>query len=225
MCAASKGNGLKGSKYWLQNFVNDPDLARVLNNKIQEKLPEVGSIEWLSPLKSMGYKEFKVKDIPFDSHPDLTFWPSNGPSWDAIGKGNDGITLLVEAKAHKDETKSKCRASDTNSINLIKKTMKETHDAISPKHTYKESVWYEEFYRLGNRLSFLKKLRQQGLPVVLLLINFIGDYTHHPTTIDSWQKHYDTIFSKMLGKEVDFNNEIIILNIETPLPNKSDDRQ
>jgi hypothetical protein len=165
MACLGKAREHKGSKFWIQTLVN-LDHGRALSKAIQTEDRSIGEIKWLSPLRSDNYGELHTKQIPGLKKADLSFWPRKGPLWDGVGVDDKGCILLVEAKAHVSETKSKCRASSGMSKNLINQSLNQTHDALSfPPHNYDEDIWLNEYYQFGNRLAFFVKLRAQGYHV------------------------------------------------------------
>lgn len=211
MSNTSIGRGEKGSKFWIQTLVTIGQ--EYLLNEIKHQLPHITTIKWESPKVSERYKELKTKDINQIEGASLAFWPDNGPWWDAIGIANDGTILLVEAKAHTKETKTKCKATAQKSKNLIKKSLMATHQALATKgHKYVESIWYSDFYQLANRLSFLNHLSNQEFKVKLILLNIVDDPTYIKTSQVEWKEHYDDVFQKMLGTSV-LPSNVILLNL------------
>ena len=86
-------------------------------------------------MKSESYKEYQLKKPKIfstifglskeDFKYKFSFWANNQPHWDAIATSSDGeILYLFEAKAHLNELKSKINATDQNSIEKIKTSMK-----------------------------------------------------------------------------------------------------
>ncbi len=182
----------------MQTLVN-LDNGEALSRAVQSADQNIGAIKWLSSLYEDDYKELKTDQIEGVEKKDLQFWPNNGPWWDGVGIDEKGCIILVEAKGHTRETMTKCSAKSERSIQRIKQSMKEVHDSLVPTHTYNEDVWYRQYYQLGNRLTFLVKLREKGLNVKLVLLNIVDDPTHIKTTEDQWREHYNEVFSNMLG--------------------------
>ena len=209
----SKVRGSKGSKFWIQTLVN-LDNGNALAKAIQSLDKSIGNIEWISPLKEDSYGEYKANKIPRVDKEHLSFWPDKGPWWDAIGIDGEGCILLVEAKANIGETRTSCNATSETSIDKIKQSMKEAHDSITLSlniiHNYDENAWLNKYYQLGNRLTFLVKLREQGYNVKLILLNIIDDPTYKATSIDEWKKHYEEVFQIMLGTKTCPDNVNIV---------------
>lgn len=211
MSNMSIGRGEKGSKFWMQTLVTIGEES--LLHEIRKQLPGISTITWKSPGKNDNYKESKTTDIQEIKGIDLGFWPDNGPWWDAVGISDDETVLLVEAKAHIQETKTKCNATAEDSKRLIKQSLMATHKALSTKgHKYDESLWYSKYYQLGNRLTFLKNLSNQK-NVKLILLNIVDDPTHIKTSDFEWKKHYDEVFQQMLGDK-SIPKDVILLNID-----------
>jgi len=212
MSNTSIGRGEKGSKFWIQTLVSIGE--EYLLNEIKCQLPQISTITWKSPRIGDNYKELKTKNITGITGANLAFWPDNGPWWDAVGITDDGLVILVEAKAHTQETRSKCKAEADDSKMLIKQSLMTTHKMLASKgHKYDESVWYSKFYQLANRLTFLHNLENQKFNVKLVLLNIIDDPTYIKTSEDEWKKHYKEVFQNMLGSSV-LPNNVILLNIK-----------
>jgi len=204
MSNTSKGRGEKGSKFWMQTLVN-LDGGKTLEKAVQKEDSSIGEIRWLSPLKADNYAELKTEGITGINKSILLFWPDNGPWWDGVGIDDKGCILLFEAKAHITETKSHCTATDPNSVLKIKNSMRDAHQSLTagmPNSAYyDEHVWFKEYYQLGNRLTFLAKLREQHVNVKLVLLNIVEDPTHISTPEKEWKDHYKEVFKKMLGQD------------------------
>lgn len=224
-----QGRGKKGSKFWIQTLVNIDD-GEILSKEIQKVDSSIRNVTWLSPLKKDNYKELKIKEIiekcSISSikhmHTDLSFWPDKGPWWDAVGIASESNTIiLVEAKAHIDETMTKCLAKDLGSITLIKKSMKAAYDdlnynleqSIVNNHIYNDNIWFNKYYQLGNRLTFMVQLRKLGFDVKLILLNIIDDPTHIATSRIKWESHYKEVFQSMLGS-VNCPEHVLMVNFD-----------
>lgn len=212
MSNTSIGRGEKGSKYWMQTLILNSQVH--LLNAIKGQLPKIRAIKWKSPIATNNYKELKTEDITEIKGAKLDFWPDNGPWWDAVGIADDGTVLLVEAKAHITETKSKCTATSEKSQSLIKASLMETHKRLAIKgHLYDAALWYSKYYQLANRLTFLNNLTSQGYNVKLILLNIINDPTYIKTSDVEWNNHYKDVFDKMLGCP-NVPQNVILLNIK-----------
>ena len=206
-----KGQAVKGSQYWLQQFVNNRQ--EELNNLILMSSPSLltflgkeRSIQWKSPLRETGYQEYRNEFLELENvrkgrRIELEkYWPRMGPQWDgyATVAGKDGQKgfVLVEAKAHVNEMKSSIRAKDLDSRFLIGSTMKETMEAMGSRAPIE--IWQNRYYQLANRLAYLYILNEKmGIPTWLVLVNFLDDRTHIPTDSLKWVEHYQEVFSEM----------------------------
>ena len=66
---------------------------------------------------------------------------------------------------------------------------------------------------MGNRLTFLLKLREQGYNVKSVLLNIVDDLTHIVTSLPEWKKHYKDVFQIVLGK-VKYPDNLIMVNFD-----------
>ena len=214
----SISRGKKGSKFWIQTLVNLDD-GKALTKEIQKIDSTIHSIEWKSPLRcndiNRSYQELKTNGIDGITKEMLEIWPDNGPWWDGVGIAqteNSDTIILVEAKAHINKTKSKCRATSEDSINKIRDVLEYTNSKLSIK-PYNKNIWEEHYYQLSNRLVFLLHLKEQGVNVSLLLLNIVDDPTYILTSELEWEKHYEEVFESMLGNRKT-PNDVIILNFQ-----------
>lgn len=96
---------------------------------------------------------------------------------------------------------------------MIKQSMQEAHDSLTNSHNYDEEAWLNKYYQLGNRLTFLVKLREQRYNVKLVLLNIVDDPTHIATSLDAWKKHYGEVFQIMIGR-ADYADNVIMVNFD-----------
>jgi len=80
--------------------------------------------------------------------------------------------LLVEAKAHLDELKSRCGAKEKGGLRQIRDALAVLKRALGVDE---ECDWLNGYYQLANRLAVLNFLTQNGVPARLVLIYFTGD--------------------------------------------------
>lgn len=205
-----KGN--KGSKYCIQRYI-DVDSNELSNYMFAASTSLLSFADlslvtdWISPLKKNNYYEYRddfLDDLDlninlYDTYKKLRdFWPKNGPQWDGLatvnGKNNEKGVILVEAKAHVSETQSDMKASSIESINKIKKALKETQLYMG----IRENDWTKEYYQLANRIAYLYFMNvKMNIPTWLVLINFVDDKTYIPTNKSDWLTHYNKIFNDM----------------------------
>ena len=95
--------------------------------------------------------------------------------------------------------------------------MKEVHEKYYPMNDF--DVWMKEYYQLGSRMTFLKKLKEllpdannrEITDVKLLLINFVDDFIHKPEPKEVWEKYYREVFEKMTGS-AEVPEDVIVIN-------------
>lgn len=182
----------KGSQKWLQVAVNER--ADVLNRAIIEAagLHPSTSIEWLSPLASKNYVEYRDGDfikqlrIELPKRSLASFWPKRGPVWDGLARTSNGDVLLVEAKAHIAEMVSPASKTSPASLAKINRALEETRQALAPRTN---TSWSGTFYQYTNRLAhlyFLRVLNKQSARMVFLY--FVGDQEMGgPTSREEWE--------------------------------------
>ncbi|WP_162849728.1 hypothetical protein [Anaeroplasma bactoclasticum] len=203
------GKALKGSKHWIQEYINTPLLTKELNEKI-----EFQNIEWISPLEKDNYREYsslkglKRKDLYLDKLDNKKIWPTGRmPQWDAIGiVGND--LILVEAKAHVEEIYSKMSGIDEQR----KKYIEDLFGKIN----------LNKYYQIANRIVVSKNLNQyyidNELPnrVTLIFIYFLNDNTLSPNYKKdrlSFEEALDKINKEINYKNKYDNVKIILLDV------------
>jgi hypothetical protein len=188
----------KGSQKWIQKLVNEkPEL---LNLQIRRnlELSEDENIQWLSPLRSDRYAEYrdqaflKLLDLELKQTSLAQFWPRGGPRWDALGKSSSKL-FLVEAKSHISELISTLKAKNPNSERRITESLKETMDHLGSETDFD---WSRGFYQYANRLAYLYLLRKNQLPAYLVFVYFVNDLEMRgPTTIHEWKGAIELLHS------------------------------
>ncbi len=208
----SKGRAVKGSKFWVQTIINSS-----MRLDLEEKIG-LGPITWLSPLRAEGYTEYKLNQENMRSQlkltkEDLAFWPQNEPQWDAIGVAGDTI-ILVEAKAHIEETVTNMSATSNESIARITKAMKEIFDIMNHLGNGNFESWVHKYYQLGNRLTFLQKLNQMpNKKAKLVLLNIVEDPTYKCTSMAEWETHTKAVFNEITGSP-ETPEHVIVVNFQ-----------
>ena len=194
----------KGSQKWLQDLVNDcPEL---LDEAIRLETSEISTpIEWVSPLADDDFAEYRdacfldklgvsLNDVPLDA-----FWPSQGPQWDALGKTRGGQIILLEAKAHVDESISSCKAEREKSRALIGKSLESVKSYVGARPS---ADWMENFYQYGNRLAHLYLLRHlNGVPAFLVNLYFLNavEMIQHGNTVPNVVAEWEAAIAKQEG--------------------------
>lgn len=212
MSNTSNSKATKGSKFWMQEIVNNDLLEAQLEELLGEK-----NLRWIMPLQVESYKEYQLKEPKIFSEvlglsresfrENFSFWATNQPRWDAIAVSANGkILYLFEAKAHIKEMLSKISASNPDSIEKITNSMRKVFGGISDANSKNFTTWTDKYYQLGNRLTFLHFMNQMTLPkicrTVLVLLNITDDETYISTTKEDWSQHYKEVFQEMLGRKV-----------------------
>ena len=182
----------RGSQKWLQVGVNES--PEVLNSAIRvaAKMAPDTDIEWLSPLESEDYAEYRdqafVKKLRLnlDNRPLSEFWPLRGPVWDGLARTSTGEVLLVEAKAHIPEMVTPASQASKLSLERIEKALAETRRVLAPRTTVS---WTGTFYQYTNRLAHLYFLRGINRKKVrLVFLYFIGDSdVRGPDSREKWE--------------------------------------
>jgi len=109
------------------------------------------------------------------------FWPQTGalPNWDAVGRANlngQMTWLIVEAKSHLGELNSICKAKGKDvggGREQIIGAFRATQTSLGI--TTGADAWLGPFYQFSNRLAFLNFFVNEGIPVRLLFLYFLGD--------------------------------------------------
>lgn len=184
--------GAKGSLKWIQIAVNDR--SALLGAAVQRATGIESPIEWVSPLRSLQFEEYRdgafLSSIGCDHlSSDLEgFWPKRGPQWDALGCAAE-TRLLVEAKSHLKELFSPPTAARGASLAQIQGSLAETSSYLSAKPNV---PWGPYFYQLVNRIAHLWFLRRNAVDARLLLVNFLGDSEMNgPKSALEWEAAYE----------------------------------
>ena len=178
-----QGPSLRGSQRWLQIAVNrcpdviDSAIADALNLCPGEE------IEWLSPLESDCFAEYrdakflKRLGVSLEKRPLKDFWPKKGPQWDGLARTSRGL-LLLEAKANIPELDSTPTGAAGDSLKKIKASLKKTKRFLKVSS---ETDWSQCFYQYANRLAHLYLLRELNcLDAYLVFVYFVDDRTRLP---------------------------------------------
>jgi len=205
-------NGTKGSLFWIQVLINE--YPKVLYKAVVEQTHiHDHHIHWLSPLKVDQFAEYRddsfIETLGLGQFKEQLkeFWPRNGPQWDALGRCSEkGPYFLVEAKANAPEILSSSKAKSEKSIELIRRRLSETAQAFG---CTPNEHWTKSYYQYANRLAQLHFLRSICcVDAYLLLIYFVDDTTHIPTSQPEWvkalelQKHLMNLDSHRMMKRV-----------------------
>ena len=189
------GRAFAGSQRQIQTFVNDHPFE--LSDAVSRCLsldPAIVKIEWVSPLKVLGYMEYRDGDfLRALGMERLTtalreFWPSGGPCWDALGKIilNEGRLgcILIEAKSHVNEIYGNGCGASGASLQQIQGALNRTKKWIG---VVSDADWTGKLYQSANRYAHLYFLRViGGIDAYLVNVYFIAD-PRSPTSIQDWE--------------------------------------
>ena len=192
----------KGSQRWLQKLANrQPEL---LNDTLrcQLGLTDRKMITWLSPRESDDFAEYRDQEfleclgISLEYRSLASFWPSNGPQWDALGKTSCGDLLIVEAKAHTPELESPPCGACPSSLALIQQSLREAGQHFKAETTI---GWSKVYYQYANRLAHLYFLRELNrLPAWLIFLYFVkAEDVAGPKSAEEWRPAIETMHTHL----------------------------
>ncbi len=127
----------RGSQRWLQVAVNRR--PEVISSAIAQALclPDGEEIEWLSPLESDGFAEYRDGQfldrlgVDLDCRTLEDFWPKGGPQWDGLARTSGDRIILLEAKANIPELDSSpTGAKSEKSLQKIETALTETKEFL-----------------------------------------------------------------------------------------------
>ena len=180
------------SEHWLRVCVNGArDLlsAQVTQTFGWDKSER---IDWRSPVEEDCYAEYfdqsfldRIEVQPSQT-PLKEFWPPGGPRWDGLAKTDSGKVLLVEAKAHIDESVDYGSGASAKSYRQIQGSLAAAKRAFRGSD---RSSWESPFYQYANRLAHLYFLRElNGIDAYLLFIYFAdAPDVPEPCSAEEWR--------------------------------------
>jgi hypothetical protein len=162
MSRFSQAEAAKGSQKWIQILVNQK--TDVIDNEIKTSLslPSNEIIEWLSPLGSKKFAEYKDEEFLLKLGIDPVevklhdFWPKSGPRWDALATSSSGKLFLVEVKSHIPELISTCTAGKKS-----KSRIEESLEATKKRFGVRSNHDWTKFYQYANRLAHVHWLSKK----------------------------------------------------------------
>ena len=177
---------IQGPQLHLQNLVNR--FPGVLDAACG-----LGEIEWGSPLAHDSYREYQ--DAAFLARLGLSlappntlaaFLPTEGPRWGALGRLVTGEVVLAEALSSVEELFTSCPDTDSESVALIHKSLKETQFVLKAEPGI---GWESPFYHYVSRLAHAYLLHNlNGVPVYLVFVYLLGDPSvKGPATRAEWE--------------------------------------
>lgn len=176
----------------------------LLSQKVSEALG-AESVTWLDfPFSKNGMplqddREFKGLEFLTDARilgKWAYFWPRSGnaQNWDAVGKAvieGKEAWVLVEAKAHVEEVKSRCGAISRRSRAQIMDVLAEVWEYLGATSQPLEH-WFEPYYQFANRLAVLYFLGREGIAAHLVNVYFYGERERAgwecPQSPSEWEK-------------------------------------
>lgn len=191
---------LRGSRLQLRSYIagRQAELNQILLTRLGVAGADYSNIDWVSPLVSSGYAEYRDSDLLRQVglsrlEDDLReFWPENGPCWDGLAVAHNAddtkerALILVEAKSHRLEVcGSGCRATAAESKEKIELAFNATKNWLAVRRGI---PWNSSLYQYANRLAYLYFFRVIANPVVeawLINIYFTGD-PYRPTSQEQW---------------------------------------
>jgi len=159
----------------------------LLSQKVSKALG-AKMVSWLDfPFSTNGAplrddREFKGLEFLTDIHileKWAHFWPQSGnaQNWDAVGRAvieGKEAWVLVEAKAHVEEVKSRCGATSSQSRAQIMGILAEVRENLGATEQPLEH-WLEPYYQFANRLAVLYFLDREGIAAHLVNLYFYGE--------------------------------------------------
>lgn len=175
----------RGSQYWLQTLI------ATAPQRLDEAIG-LGTLEWLSPLGSDDFAEYRDAGfldrlgVELTKRPLDTFWPSSGPVWDGLARTPWGASILVEAKSHVSEMSSDCAAESPQSRVMIESALRETKEAFDVDA---DIDWCTDHYQYANRLAHAYLMNElNAVPTELAFVYFVGDSEMNgPATRKDWE--------------------------------------
>lgn len=173
--------GQRGSLKWVQRLINHH--AELIDDPLRAalRLADGDAIEWVSPLASDGYAEYRDGaalerlGVTLPKRKLEDFWPARGPQWDALARTRSGKAILVEAKAHVRELISGASAAtDPVARGKIDAALTATRQHLGAE--VGTDRWMSPFYQYANRLAHLHPLRDlNGIDAHLVFLYFLND--------------------------------------------------
>ncbi|MDM7986633.1 MAG: hypothetical protein QUS13_04815 [Smithella sp.] len=127
-----------GSLKDIQTLINK--YPEIMNRQICDKVGRHFNIDWKSPLEKDDYAEYRdgdfLKKLEISTKIEIplsSFWPKNGPQWDALGVAEHAV-FIVEAKANIPEMVSPACSASPESKAKIQKSLSEVKDFLNVRN-------------------------------------------------------------------------------------------
>jgi hypothetical protein len=211
----------------LQDYVNKHEA--VLTGALMEAVPNwsresVANLRWVSPLAKDDYAEYRDADFLNvvgldDSVAELArFWPSRGPSWDALAtirdpdSGGRAGVILVEAKSHISEIYGNGCQAGPRSRGLIEKALAAAKQWCGANS---DADWTGPLYQSANRIAHLYFIRELvKYPAWLVNLYFINDPIDR-TDHDTWRAELRKVKASLgLTSTVPFTIDLFLPALE-----------
>ncbi len=161
----------------------------VFQRRLEQLTASPHQIEWLSPLKGDDHAEYY--DSAFLDKLGLSalapalkdFWPESGPRWDGLARTDGGEVILVEAKAHLDETITDCLAGPASTQRIVS-AFEWTMSKLGTPQSRSRVSWLSPYYQLCNRIAHLCFLREHGIKAHMVFLAF-ADASDVPAPVSS----------------------------------------
>lgn len=211
------GRAYAGSQRQIQTYVNEhsPALSRGIVECLSLKPTDV--IQWVSPLRSDGYTEYRDADflrvlgiagLTIKLH---EFWPRGGPCWDALaridGDGRSGF-ILVEAKSHVKEIYGNGCGATGQSLLTIQTALDRSKRWFAVESG---ADWTGGLYQSANRYAHLYFLREiAGVQAHLVNVYFL-DAPHSPTGLGEWEPAIERVQRELgIQDHVPFSGKLFL---------------
>jgi dTDP-4-dehydrorhamnose reductase len=223
----TSGRASRGSRRQLQDYVNKHEA--VLTGALMEAVPNwsresVANLRWVSPLAKDDYAEYRDADFLNvvgldDSVAELArFWPSRGPSWDALAtvrdpdSGGRAGVILVEAKSHISEIYGNGCQAGPRSRGLIEKALAAAKQWCGANS---DADWTGPLYQSANRIAHLYFIRELvKYPAWLVNLYFINDPIDR-TDHDTWRAELRKVKASLgLTSTVPFTIDLFLPALE-----------
>ena len=217
------GKATRGSRRQLQDYVNEHEaaLTEALLNALPPRLRELRAhVRWVSPLACDDYIEYRddefLRAVGLGEFiPELAkFWPSGGPSWDALATTSDsngylrpGVVLL-EAKSHIPEIYGNGCGAGEHSRRLIESSLltAKQWSGADPG-----ADWTGPLYQYANRIAHLYFLRERIKRIAWMVNVYFVDDPIGPTGIEEWKTEIGRVKAALgLKKEVPFMIDLFL---------------
>lgn len=207
-----------GSKYQLLRMLGWH--RNEFNKAVSEVASISSNINWLD-FEFNGPEDKELLNFDFISQLKdewRNYWKCGaaGLNWDAVGITDDGVYVLVEAKAHVKELESSSGGS-----NKSKESNNKVIDNYLKSNGIKRTAedWNNKCYQLANRLIALDFLEKHGVKAKLVYVLFENGFefnssSNKSATSHEWEKAFDEelILAGVKNTEIEKKINVCIFN-------------